>query len=661
MKKIFLLVLTLVMIITSACLVSADAPSVSGDVNADGAVNAEDALDILLTAAGFNETSIEIYLSQDTNEDLKINAKDALNVLKVSAKLINDLEISKEISLNRVKTGKERLFFEEVNHTKANVDAYNSFVEANMIATDDGYTFNSTFLQSAEGDMEGIDETTVFTGSAIISIDEVLYICLIKNNENERLADVYVVNADGENYTIKYSSAMRSSDNIALFIKESGEGFAQNINEKAYCKGYVLSKLIGTLEFTNTLFEIELPESINYVDYFDNKEQNKKWSEDFAKKRALYGEEERDSLNTFVRNTAPVILSKNDGENQVYSPINVYMALGMLSEVTAGNSRAQLLNLSGAKTVEELRSEVKDVWNSHYRNDGSIESILGNSMWLRDDVKYNENTLNILSKDYYASSFSGEMGSESYNEVLRGWLNEQTKGLLGDSVKSIELPDDGILALASTIYYRGRWQNEFKDTYTEKDIFYSNGKEITCDFMNKKKERYNYYESDGFSAIKEDIVNAGGMWFIRPDENSSVNEVIASDAFMDFILSDGKGTKAIDSYVNLKVPKFDVSADIDMIETLKEIGVTDILEFDTADFSPLCDIDARIKLSKLNHAARVSIDEEGCIATAFTLAVMIADSAPTNHVDFILDKPFIFVITSENGAPLFMGVVNTPN
>lgn len=659
MRKIILLVLTLLMIMTSAYLVSADA-AVSGDVNADGAVNAEDALDILLTAAGFNETSIELYLSQDTNEDLRINAKDALNVLKVSAKLINDLEISEEISLSRVRTGKEKLFFEEVNHSKANVDAYNAFVEANMIATDDGYTFNPTFLQSAEGDIEGINETTVFTGSTIISIDDVLYICLIKNNENERLADVYVVNANGENYTIKYSSAMRSSDNIALFIKESGEGFAQNINEKAYCKGYVLSKLIGTLEFTNTLFEVELPESVDYVDYFDNKEQNKKWKEDYAKKRELYGEEERDSLNTFVRNTAPVILSKNDGENLVYSPINVYMALGMLSEVTAGNSRAQLLNLSGAKTIEELRSEVKNVWNSHYRNDGSVESILANSMWLRDDLNYNNNTLNILSKDYYASSFSGEMGSESYNEVLRGWLNEQTKGLLGDSVKSIELPAEGILALASTIYYRGRWDSRFFEANNEKGIFYSNGKEIPCDFMNKKNDRNYYYDAEGFSAIKEGFINSGGMWFIKPDDGSNVNEVIASAAFMDFILSNGKSTTPIDSYVNFKVPKFDVSTDTDLVDNLKEIGVTDIFNEKVSDFSSLCAID-NIKVSQLKHAARVTIDEEGCIAAAFTISIMEATSAPMNHVDFILDKPFIFVITSENGAPLFIGVVNTPN
>jgi serine protease inhibitor len=33
---------------------------------------------------------------------------------------------------------------------------------------------------------------------------------------------------------------------------------------------------------------------------------------------------------------------------------------------------------------------------------------------------------------------------------------------------------------------------------------------------------------------------------------------------------------------------------------------------------------------------------------------------PDEEVDFILDKPFLFAITSETGLPLFMGVVQNP-
>ena len=55
----------------------------------------------------------------------------------------------------------------------------------------------------------------------------------------------------------------------------------------------------------------------------------------------------------------------------------------------------------------------------------------------------------------------------------------------------------------------------------------------------------------------------------------------------------------------------------------------------------------------------MSIDEEGCTATAFTL--MAADRMsmpPEEEVDFTLDRPFLFLITGQDGTILFAGVVN---
>ena len=53
------------------------------------------------------------------------------------------------------------------------------------------------------------------------------------------------------------------------------------------------------------------------------------------------------------------------------------------------------------------------------------------------------------------------------------------------------------------------------------------------------------------------------------------------------------------------------------------------------------------------------IDEEGCKAVAFTMLEYAGSPPPPDDfVDFVLDRPFIFVITSQVGLPLFVGVVN---
>ncbi|NLB28630.1 MAG: serpin family protein, partial [Clostridiales bacterium] len=88
---------------------------------------------------------------------------------------------------------------------------------------------------------------------------------------------------------------------------------------------------------------------------------------------------------------------------------------------------------------------------------------------------------------------------------------------------------------------------------------------------------------------------------------------------------------------------------------------TDVFDFTISDFSPMTtDID-EVYVEKAEHAARVAVDEDGCIATAYT--VMSADGGgmpPADEVDFVLDRPFMFVITGVDGLPLFAGVVNHP-
>ena len=66
-------------------------------------------------------------------------------------------------------------------------------------------------------------------------------------------------------------------------------------------------------------------------------------------------------------------------------------------------------------------------------------------------------------------------------------------------------------------------------------------------------------------------------------------------------------------------------------------------------------------LSKVNHAARVTVDEEGVTAAAYT--VMEADGARPSQeeeIEFRLDRPFLFAIMGTGDVPLFVGIVNQP-
>lgn len=79
-----------------------------------------------------------------------------------------------------------------------------------------------------------------------------------------------------------------------------------------------------------------------------------------------------------------------------------------------------------------------------------------------------------------------------------------------------------------------------------------------------------------------------------------------------------------------------------------------------SDFSPLARDANGIFLGKSQHAARVMINEEGCAGAAYSAMVAGGAEYPPDEIDFVLDRPFLFVITGVDGLPLFAGVVNQP-
>src|SRR5699024_10062388 len=102
----------------------------------------------------------------------------------------------------------------------------------------------------------------------------------------------------------------------------------------------------------------------------------------------------KNGVQPFVEQTAQQFLSDTE-QNKVYSPLNVYMALAMLAEITGSDSRQQILDLLSSDSIESLRAQANDIWNTHYMNDGATTSILASSLWLDDGVKFNQQVMDI--------------------------------------------------------------------------------------------------------------------------------------------------------------------------------------------------------------------------------------------------------------------------
>lgn len=363
-----------------------------------------------------------------------------------------------------------------------------------------------------------------------------------------------------------------------------------------------------------------------------------------------------DSLNDFWSRSLSEFLSGSG--NRVCSPVNVYMALAMLAETAGGNSRQQILDLLGAGSIEELRTQAGYVWNAHFSDDGTTDLLLGNSVWLDNEHDFYQNTVNTLAENYYASVYAGDLGSGDMNQALQDWLDDQTKDLLTDQSQKLELDPNTVFALASTIYFKAEWNTVFSENETTDGIFHGSSGDVTASFMHRSSSE-TYYWGEDFCAVRISLTGRNGMWLILPDDDKTAEDVLASDEYTQMLQTPYAWENQKTVQVNLSMPKFDITASKDLVTALQNIGVTNIFSLETSDLSPMTDDD--VYVSQIDHAVRFAVSEGGVLAAAYTVIEAPSYSMPPDEeVDFVLDRPFLFVVSSRDNLPLFAGVVEQP-
>ena len=361
-----------------------------------------------------------------------------------------------------------------------------------------------------------------------------------------------------------------------------------------------------------------------------------------------------EELVRFSSETAAKIFA--EGENTVYSPVSLYMALGMVTELTEGQTKRQVTNLLGVSDSEALRQWTQSLWRQLYCDEKDSALWLGTAAFLNEAMTFHKEPLEVLAEDYYASSYGLPMGTSGADKAIAAWLDRQTNDLLTDDTGAIRTEKRDLLRLYNTIYYKAAWQAEFFGGATAEDIFTAaDGTEQRADFMHIAIEGSPVARGEGYRRASLYLKDGGEMTFYLPDEGVTVEELLQRKNILNELL-------AVDEWVvrvNWSVPKFDLHDSLKLNDALQTLGVTDAFDKNKADFAPLTEQPAYVE--SVNQAARVRIDEEGVEAAAYTEVDTNAAAAPPQEMpeeEMNLNRPFLFVIWKD-GAPLFVGAVQT--
>ena len=369
------------------------------------------------------------------------------------------------------------------------------------------------------------------------------------------------------------------------------------------------------------------------VNKFANGDAHSEWWKDYTEK-VHKSQTVQAGMEQYYELIQKELLSDATDHNAVCSPLNIYIALSMLAEVTDGNTRKQILDVLNVKDMDVLNKRIEAIWDANYVDTPALKSILANSIWLRNDIGYNEDTLKKLSVEYHASSYSGEMGSESMNQKLQKWTDKHTGELLTEYTKELKLKQESVLALISTVYYKASWDKEFPKEQTNDGIFHGVSGDQSVPMMHNDIIT-NLYQTEHFQAVGLSLVDSGTMYFFLPKEGYKAQDIAANPEMIK-ICMEPVSMESNSALVHLTVPKFNDSAKTDLLECLKNIGITDVLSDKQADFTPLTKEIENIYLSSAEHAAMVKIDEEGVIGAAYTVLMMEAAGIIQDQVDLLL-------------------------
>jgi serpin B len=357
-------------------------------------------------------------------------------------------------------------------------------------------------------------------------------------------------------------------------------------------------------------------------------------------------------------------LKEKDG-NLFYSPYSISAALAMTYAGARGETEKEIANtLHFALSQDKLHPAFNSLAlalasrGQETEEPGKRGFVLKNvnAIWGQQNYKFQSAFLDVLAENYGAGMRTLDFAREPEKSrlTINDWVSEQTADKIQDLLPAGSIDPSVFLVLTNAIYFKANWFHMFDEEKTVNGQFsLLDGSKVTVPMMHQT-DYFDYAEGDGYQAIELLYrTRELSMIILLPEEGNfqkfenslqylQLKEIVDNLEYRQVILS---------------MPKFNFDSEFDLTQTLSEMGMP-IAFSGGADFSGITAGGGFI--SGVYHNAFIAVDEKGTEAGAAT-AVAIAKGAVGGPVEFIVNRPFIFLIRDiKTGTILFIGRVLNP-
>ena len=344
--------------------------------------------------------------------------------------------------------------------------------------------------------------------------------------------------------------------------------------------------------------------------------------------------------------------------NFVVSPLSIYMALAILYAVGDEAVKADIRALFGmtagdiAKTGQLFEALVRT--RSVFGEPTTILDMT-NSIWLTEGLEPNPEVLDKLAEALFCYAFEAPFATdnEGANEAVRAFIREKTRGLID---QNFDLDPDTVFALINTLYFKDAWSAPQGLPTEQRSFETADGAEKPATFLVGSYQRGVVGETECSEFFYETTYGGYRVKLILPKEGytladaMSAKNLAAVNAYGDYADETVKETHK----TRCIFPAFEAEGELTLEELLAAAGyLASAFSGYTTDL-----IDGEFFVSKITHKAVLRVDEEGVEGAAVTIienkATAVFEDKVVFH-DFVLDRPFGYLVTTYDGVVLFAG------
>ncbi|KAM6971543.1 leukocyte elastase inhibitor-like [Tautogolabrus adspersus] len=344
-------------------------------------------------------------------------------------------------------------------------------------------------------------------------------------------------------------------------------------------------------------------------------------------------------------NAATVLEGVTESDLSVIQSLQVYDANTQLS-----SGSLQCLNPQNGDDDDDVHAKFGELLSKLNKEDAPYALSVANRLYGEKSYRFNKDYLAGTKKHYSAEleSVDFKKKAEEARVNINDWVEKNTQGKIKDLLAEGVVNDSTRLALINAVYFKGKWDHQFKEEDTVEYQFRVNKNDTKPVKMMQQKSKFAHRSIPEINIKVLEMPYKGedlSMIIFLPndieDDSTGLEKLeteLTHQKFVDWsrpdMMNQGK--------VEVKLPRFKLEETYDLNDFLKKMGMLDAFDVSMSDFSGMSGAND-LFLSKVVHKAFVDVNEEGTEAAAATGAVVGIRTAEIPF-NFIADHPFLFFI-----------------